>query len=63
MLLCDCTVPSLTVLQSPLPRLKLLLSILMAGSPAYGGKTLKEKERKMPAQLTLLLGSLAQVDL
>lgn len=56
--LCDFTRPSLTVLQSPLPRLK-LLSIFAVGSPAYGGKTLKEREGKMPTQLTLL-GRLAE---
>lgn len=49
MLLGDVTVPSLTVLQTPLPRLKRLLSILMAGSPASEGKKLQEKERMKDA--------------
>lgn len=42
------SVTSLTALQSPLPRLKVFLSILMAGSPAWEEKK-GEKGRKMPA--------------
>lgn len=46
MLLCEYTVMSLIALQSPLPRLKHFLSILMAGSLAWEGKKSKEKRKK-----------------
>lgn len=60
---CNYTMPSLKALQSPFPRLKLSLCVFTAGSPAGVGKTLKEKERKTPARVTLLLGNLPCMDL
>lgn len=44
MLLCKYTMTSLIALQSPLPRLKLFLSILMTGSLAW--EKSKEKRKK-----------------
>lgn len=41
--------PLLKALQPPFPRLKLFLFVFAAGSPAWEGTTLKEKERCPPS--------------
>ena len=47
--LCNDAMLSLKAPQPPFPRLKLFLSVFVAGSPAWEGRTLKEKERCPPA--------------